>query len=371
MSINADTIWLEINLGAIRRNVERLGRIAGKPVMAVVKANAYGHGLVEVSHAALEGGASRLCVARFEEALALRRAGVEAPILVMGSTAPEHAADSARLNISLAVFRPEAVWEYGQVMAAEKTQLNLHVKVDTGMGRLGVFPEEAPDLVKNVGQYRNLQAEGLFTHFACADAAETETTDRQIAKFDGVVRRLEQNGLRPAMVHAANSAAILKYPQAAYDAVRPGISVYGLHPSSQVRLPDDFEPALTWKSRIVSLKVMPPGSGIGYGHRYTTTGYERIGVVPVGYADGFRRRMGNVALVNGTRIRQAGGLCMDQTMFSLDSVPDAKPGDEVVLLGRQGGEQLSAEEIGSAWDTINYEVVCGLAARVPRYYFDE
>lgn len=371
MNTNADTVWLEINLGAIRRNIHRLHQISGRPVMAVVKANAYGHGLLEVSRAVLKGGAERLCVARFEEALALRLAGIDAPILVLGYTSPEHAIDSARLNISLAVFRQDTAQAYALSMVGEKHQLKLHVKVDTGMGRLGVFPEDAPEFVNQLRVTNNLLVEGLFTHFSSADDTETETTELQIAKFNNVIAGLEASGVRPGIIHASNSAGTLKYPQAAYDAVRPGIAVYGLDPSGEVPLPPEFEPALTWKTRLVSIKTLPPGSGVGYNHRYVTKGYERVGACAVGYADGLRRKLGNQALIHGIRVPQLGGMCMDQSVFALGAVPDAKPGDEVVLVGRQGDEFLSAEEVGASWGTINYDVVCGLAARVPRYYFDD
>ena len=371
MNTSADTIWLEINLGAIRRNVQRLHLISGKPVMAVVKANAYGHGLIEVSKAVLEGGAERLCVARFEEALALRLAGIDAPILVMGYTAPEHAVEAARLNVSLAVFRQDAAQAYALAMVGEPQPLRLHVKVDTGMGRLGVFPEDAATFVNQLRITKNLLVEGLFTHFSSADDIHTATTEGQIAKFDKVIADLEASGFRPSLIHAANSAGTLKYPQAAYDAVRPGIAVYGLHPSKDVPLPADFEPALTWKTRLVSIKTLPPGSGVGYNHRYITQGYEKVGACAVGYADGLRRKLGNQALIHGIRVSQLGGMCMDQSMYALDTIPDARLGDEVVLVGRQGDAFLSAEEVGASWGTINYDVVCGLAARVPRYYFDE
>ena len=371
MNNNADTVWLEINLGAIRRNVQRLAKISGKPVMAVVKANAYGHGLVEVSKAVLKGGAVRLCVARFEEARALRMAGIDAPVLVLGFTSPEHAADAARLNISLALFRHDAAFAYARVMASEREPLKLHVKVDTGMGRLGLFPDDVAEFVNQVRVEKNLFVEGLFTHFACADEVQTVTTETQLARFNRVIQDLASFGFRPNIIHAANSAAALKFPQAGFDAVRPGIAVYGLDPSDEVTLPADFEPALTWKTRITSLKTLPPNSGIGYNARYVTRGYEKIGVCAVGYADGLRRRLGNIALLHGRRINQVGGMCMDQSMYQLDNVPDVMLGDEVVLLGKQGDERISAEEIGRSWGTNNYEVVCGLTARVPRYYFDE
>ncbi len=180
---------------------------------------------------------------------------------------------------------------------------------------------------------------------------------------------------RPAcvlkLVHAANSAAALQYPETRYDMVRCGIAIYGLHPSAEVPLPDTFCPALSWKAQLCSVKYFPAKHGIGYGHRYTTQSRERIGVVPVGYADGFRRRVGNFALIRGKRVKVAGGVCMDQVMLRLDEVPEAQIGDEVVLIGRQGAEQITAEELGREWNTVNYDVVCGLQARVPRLYLNE
>lgn len=371
MDIRAETIWLEINLGAIRRNVARLKKIAGKPVMAVVKANAYGHGMVEVSKVALKGGAERLCVARFEEALALRKAGIEVPLLVMGFTEPQHAVDAAHLGISLALFRQDAAMAYEEALSGESHALLVHVKVDTGMGRLGVFPEEAAGFIHQLRHLQHVQVEGLFTHFSSADETDTAVTERQIAKFNRAITDLAEDGFRPALIHASNSAGILRYPQAAYDAVRPGIAIYGLQPSEEVLLPSDFEPALTWKTRLASIKILPPGSGVGYGQTYITRAAEKVGTCAVGYADGLRRRTGNQVLIDGKRVHQLGSVCMDQSMYALDEVPEAKPGDEVVLIGSQGEQRLSAEEVGASWGTINYEVVCGLAARIPRYYFDD
>jgi len=256
-------------------------------------------------------------------------------------------------------------------MSCERETLKVYVKVDTGMGRLGLFPGEAAEFVRQVRVEKNLMVEGLFTHFASADEVQTVTTETQLAHFNRVIQDLAGFGFRPNIIHAANSAATLKFPQAAFDAVRPGIAVYGLDPSAEVPLPADFEPALTWKTRITSLKTLPPNSGIGYNAHYVTRGNEKIGVCAVGYADGLRRRLDNIALLHGRRVNQVGGMCMDQSMYQLDGVSDVMLGDEVVLIGKQGDARISAEEIGHSWGTNNYEVVCGLSARVPRYYFDE
>jgi alanine racemase len=357
MNTDAYSIWLEINLGSIRRNIQRIAQITQKPVMAVVKANAYGHGLFEVAEAAEKAGIARLCVARLEEAVALRDSGIQAPILVLGYTSPLDVPKAMQRNISLALFNAELAPQYEEAARHSEGKLNVHIKVDTGMGRLGIFPENAVDFVAQVAKMGSINIEGLFTHFASADEPLKTTTDDQIGRFNKVLDELASIGIRPAIIHADNSAGSLYYAKAWYDAVRPGNAIYGLNPSAEAPLPEGFEPALTWKTRLTSVKTLPPGSGVSYNHRYIT--------------DGLRRKLDNIALVNGHRVKQVGIVCMDQTMWQLDNVPDAKVGDEVVLIGKQGNERITAEEVADGWNTINYEVVCGLSARVPRYYFDE
>jgi alanine racemase len=371
MTFENQTIWLEINLGAIRRNIQRIHTLTNRQVMPVVKANAYGHGLVEVSKTALKAGVERLCVARIEEALKLRAAGILSPVLVMGYTSSERVPDALQNGISLMANTPELAREYHRIAKQEKGRLCVHMKVDTGMGRLGVFPEDGLEFGKLIGRLDGLIFEGLFTHFASADEPKKDTTLAQITKFDRVISDLDGVGIRPQVIHAANSAASLYFPGAWYDAVRPGIAIYGLHPSPDASLPADFEPALTWKCKLASVKDLAAGSGIGYNHRYVASKQERIGVAAVGYADGLRRRLGNIALVNGKRVEQAGGMCMDQSMWRLGQLPGVKVGDEMVLIGKQGQGQITAEEIGELWGTVNYDVVCGLTDRVPRFYFDE
>ncbi len=368
MNMDAYSTWLEIDLGAIQDNVRSLARISGVKVMAVVKANAYGHGLVPAGQAAQKGGAAWLGVARIEEALALRQAGLILPILVLGYTAPERVGEALHERISLAVFDLELGRAYAAATRAAGISLPVHVKIDSGMGRLGVFPEHGLEFLRQLSQLPGLVLEGLFTHFPCADDAERETTTAQIACFSALVQQVSDAGLRPALVHAANSATMLYYPQGRFDMVRCGISIYGLHPSSETPLPGGVRPALAWKAHLSSVKTMPANSGISYNYRYRTSRAERIGVVACGYADGFRRRLGNFVLVHGRRVNVVGGVCMDQFMLQLDEVPQARIGDEVVLIGRQGDAVITAEDLGLAWGTNNYEVVCGLTARVPRIY---
>lgn len=371
MNFDQQTIWLEIDLGAIRRNIQRIQTLTKRPVMAVLKANAYGHGLIEVSKTAVKAGAAWLCLARVEEAIRLREAGITVPILVMGYTQPDRVPDAIEHKISLMVNNQELAQAYHLAAKQVKGKVSVHAKVDTGMGRLGVLYEDAVDFGRQIASLNHLFFEGIFTHFACADEPGKPITDLQIRRFDRVLAGLKSYGVHPKMVHAANSAASIYFPHARYDAVRPGIAIFGLHPSAEAKLPEDFEAALSWKCRIASVKTFPPGSGISYGHQYYTTQTERIAAASIGYADGFRRRMGNIALINGQRVKQAGKICMDQSMWRLPDDSPAKAGDEMVLIGRQGDERITAEEQGSMWETVNYEVVCGLTDRVPRFYLNE
>ncbi len=362
------TTWLEIDLGAIQNNIRQLHKIAGVPVMAVVKANGYGHGLVEVAQAASRAGAGWCGVARIEEALTLRSKNIDLPILVMGYTDPKFVQQAVQNQVSLCIYDLDVARAYAEKVRPGQGLLRVHAKFDTGMGRLGIFPEIGIDFIEKLRGISGLEIEGIFTHMARADECDRQTTLWQLERFQTLIDALHSKGLRPRLVHAANSASTLFYPQARHDLVRCGISIYGLHPSVETPNPPGFKPALTWKTRLTSVKDRPAGHGISYNHRYMTQKRERIGVIPVGYADGFRRRLGNLALVHGRRVLTVGTVCMDQTMIQSDEIPEAKLGDEVVLLGQQAEETISAEEIALAWGTNNYEVVCGLANRLPRIY---
>lgn len=370
MDINACSTWIEVDLGAIRQNVSLLRQITGITIMAVVKANAYGHGLVDTARAALAGGAGWCGVARLEEALTLRQAGIQAPILVTGYTAEDRLAEAVGSNVSLTVYAPEQAEIFSKAAQSFKGGLKVHAKIDTSMGRLGVFPEDGLQFIRQLNRLPGMQVEGVFTHFASADEPRNPSTDVAIDRFQRLLDELNAANLCPPLVHAGNSATALYYPRARFDLVRCGISIYGLHPSAEALLPEGFRAALAWKARLTSKKTLPPGHGVGYNARYVTTRHESIGTVSVGYADGFRRRLGNFTLVNGQRAPVVGGVCMDQCMLQLDQVPEARIGDEVVLIGPQKDAFITAEEVAAAWGTVNYDVVCGLAARVPRFYLD-
>jgi alanine racemase len=370
MQSDGYTSWLEIDLGAIKSNIRQLKEIAGVPLMAVVKANGYGHGMIEAAQAARDAGAAWCGVARIDEALALRQSGLKLPVLVMGFTPTDRVAEAVQNDISLTVYDLEYARQYAEQVRGCGGVLKVHVKFDSGMGRLGLFPEDGLEFIQKLVDIQGLELEGVFTHMARADETDPQTTLAQIGRFQKLVDQLDACQLRPRSVHAANSASTLYFPQARYNLVRCGISIYGLHPSAEAPNPGTFRPALTWKARLTSVKYLPAGHGVSYGHRYFTPRRERIGAVSVGYADGFRRRLGNFALVRGVRVNVVGTVCMDQCMVQLDEVSEAQIGDEVVLLGSQGDAAITAEEIGAAWGTINYEVVCGLANRLQRIYYE-
>jgi len=360
--------WLDIDLGAIQRNTARLRDRCRAEVMAVVKAGGYGHGAAPAARAAQRGGAAWIGTARLEEGLELRRQGVEGAVLILGFTAAERVAEALEARLSLTVWSLDQLEAAGAAASATGLRAAVHVKVDSGMNRIGLLPNGAVEFVRRATETAGVTCQGVYTHFACADAADRRPTEKQQAAFSGVVEALQAAGLRPEWVHAANSAGALAYPEARWDMVRSGVGLYGMHPSPEVPLPDEFEAALQWKCRLTLVKVVPPGQGVSYGHAYTTRGEERLGTVSVGYADGFRRVDGNLVLVGGRRVPVVGRVCMDQCLVLLDSVPEARAGDEVVLLGSQGEERITAEEIGARWGTINYEVTCGITERVARVY---
>jgi len=360
--------WMAVDLEAIKENVRYFLDRSRVRVMAIVKANAYGHGAVPVARAALEAGATWCGVARVNEALELRQAGLDCPILLLGYTPEARYEEMIKQRVSMTVWDIKQIATISGVSSRLNQEARLHLKVDTGMSRLGVNPVEVTGLLQEVQALPNIHMEGLFTHFACADEADSTPTDIQEELFHELLAKLKDAGIHAPVVHAANSAASLTRPSIYFNCVRVGIAMYGLHPSSECPLPSIFRPALMWKSVLSQVKTLRPGRGISYGHEYITSREERIGTVPVGYADGFRRVLGNQVLVGGRKVPVVGRVTMDQIMVQLDSVPDAFAGDEVVLLGAQGGESISAEEIAARWGTINYEVTSGIAHRVPRIY---
>jgi alanine racemase len=362
------TSWVETDLNAIEKNIRLISHITQSDIMAVVKANGYGHGAIPVAESALRGGATWCAVSQVEEAIVLRQSGLNCPLLVLGFTPSTKLSEAIKQDISLTFWSKkqlQAIMKSAQAMGRKS---KVHLRVDTGMGLLGAQPEAVEDIVRLAHELEGVQLEGMFTNFARADEPEKDTTSAQFNTFLDLQSRLESAGLRPPIVHAANSAATFVNPETHLDLVRIGSAMYGFHSSPECLLPEGFFPALTWKTQLCQIKTLPPGRGLSYGHVYITQRNEAIGTLPIGYADGLRSIDGNNVLIRGREVPVVGRVSMDQCLVQLDNVPEAEVGDEVVLIGRQGEMQISAEEVAQRWNAINYEVTCSISARVPRLY---
>lgn len=363
--------WAEIDLGAIRENIAKFQQYLQKPtkIMAVVKANAYGHGAVEVARVAIEAGVDHLAVALLDEAIALRQAGIRIPILVLGWVRPQDVNKAAHYDITLTVF--QASWLL-EALAYSTSSLRLHLKIDTGMGRIGVRDmREAEAILSFIEQHNRVTLEGVYTHFATADEDEGDFFLAQQKRFEQWLTWLSKRGERPEVIHASNSAGALRIPHKSYHYVRLGIAMYGLEPSVEMTLPFSLHQAFSLHSRLIHVKQLPPGEPISYGATYRTSGWEWIGTIPIGYADGWIRKLANSAevLVDGERAPVVGRICMDLCMVRLPR--KMKVGTKVTLIGEQGNEKISVAEIAEKLDTITYEVPCMIAARVPRIYVSQ
>ncbi len=379
--MHEDLIWAEIDRGAIAHNVRELRRITHprSRLLVAVKADAYGHGAAEVSRTVLAHGASHLGVARLAEGAELRRRGITAPILIFGYTPVEQTGLLCDLRLTPAVYSLESARKIAAVLRLRNQHLPVHIKVDTGMGRLGVPSQplrldQGPTAVEeilSIAGLEEIRLEGIFTHFASSDDADKRFAHQQFSRFQELVRQLQDAGLHIPICHAANSGAIIDLPETHLDMVRAGIAVYGLFPSDHVdRTRLDLRPAMSLKARIIHLKTVPAGTAISYGSTYRTAAPATIATVPAGYGDGYDRRLSNrgCMLVRGRRAPIAGRVCMDLTMLDVSHIPDVQVGDEVVLMGRQGGETISADELAALLRTINYEVVTRVMARVARRF---
>ena len=364
--------WAEIDLDAIAFNVRAFKRHVGERVeiFAVVKANAYGHGAVPVARAAIEAGATRLAVHRAIEGMELRRAGLAAPILVMGYTPPSGAEMIVRHDLTPSLITRE----FAEAVSAEAARMSkvipLHVKVDTGMSRYGLMPGEVVDFVRGLAALPGVKLEGLFTHFATADSADPTHIRRQLDTFRRVVTAVESAGIHIPLHHAANSAATLRLLEAHLDAVRIGIAMYGMAPSDEWPPVFEIHPALTLKSRVSRVCVLPPGSGVSYGRTFVTQRETPVALVPVGYGDGYHRILSNKSsvLIHGQRAPMLGRVCMDQFVVDITGIGGVRQDDEVVLVGRQGEAEIRAEAVAKLAGTINYEVTTSLLPRVVRVY---
>lgn len=371
--------WVEVNLQAIAHNARRLAQIAAPAeLMAMVKANAYGHGAIPCAQAALHGGAKWLGVYTIGEGIELRQAGITAPILVVGPTMPELARAGVEHNLTLTIFSMDGAQAISDAAREFNTRARVHIKVDTGMARLGVFSEHALDFARAVHELPNIEIDGVFTHFAMADTPDAfgikgwgnAYTQQQLEKFRGVIASLETAGIAPRYRHCANSPAAVHLAEARFNLVRAGILLYGLDPSPEMPRPSDFIPALSFKTKIALIKQVPAGTYVSYGCTFRAERPTRLAVIMIGYADGFRRKPTNYGevLIHGKRAPIAGRVCMDQTMIDVTDIDDVQVGDEVVLIGRQGPAEISAEEVGEKLGTNNYETIATISARLERRY---
>lgn len=369
--------WIEIDHGAIANNVRKLKRRLSPAtrLMGVVKANAYGHGLVECARTIVHSGANALAVATLGEALAVRAGGIDAPVLVLGYTPVWQARQAAEHKVTLTLFDAETAVGYAEAAALAGIPLSVHVKVNTGMNRLGMEPENVLELLEALHSLPTLHGEGIFTHFATSDEMDKSEAYRALALFAQVLSALSARGLRPPLAHCANSAALLTMPESHLDMARAGIALYGLDPDvNECPLPDGFRPVLTWKAIVSQVRWLHDGDAVSYGREYIADHAIPEGVIPVGYADGFPRRPYNwgYVLVGGQPAPILGRVCMDQCVVDL-SAPQlvnggVQQGDEVVLIGKQGDREIRAEDAAAHVQTNNYDIVSRILSRVPRVH---
>ena len=362
--------WMEVDLEAIAHNVRQMKQIIGPEVaiLAVLKADAYGHGAITVARTAINNGVSYCGVASINEAVRLRDGGINTPILVLGYTPPWLARKAILEDITLTLYDADIARALSRAAIDLQRTATVHIKVDTGMGRLGLLPEQVVPFIEEIRGLPGLDLAGIFSHFSVADDPSLEYTRQQLSRFQEVLDSLAEIDVFFRTIHCANSAATLRLPESRFNTVRLGLVMYGLQPSPYVNLPAGFRPALTWKTTVAQVKTLPQGSYVSYGNTYQTQSEETIAVIPVGYADGFRRAptRWQAVLVRDQRAPIVGRVCMDQTMINVSHISNTRVGDEVVLIGRQGEDEISAEEVADWLGTINYEVVSEILARVPR-----
>ncbi|EGO64286.1 alanine racemase [Acetonema longum] len=366
--------FAQINLAAIRHNLQQVKQTIapGVRIIAVVKSNAYGHGAVPVSRALLEAGADSLAVALPEEGVQLREAGIQAPILVLGMFLPEQAGLYVEYDLTAAVVTERCLTALAEAARRKTSYATVMVKLDTGMGRIGIFPSQLLSFLEMIKQRKELRLAGMFTHLACADAANKDHACSQLAIFQSSVQQAREHNILLPLVSAANSATIIDLPPGHCSAVRPGIILYGLPPSHEMQQHLNLKPAMELKTRVVYVKHVPANTSVSYGYTYSTSQPTWLATLPLGYGDGYNRHLSNKAqvLIGGKRRPVVGRVCMDQIIVDIGDTCDVKIGDEAVLFGRQGAEEISIAELADLSGTISYELLCAISARVPRIYVD-
>jgi alanine racemase len=362
--------WAEVNLGNLGYNFRQIKKHLNPEtlVMVTVKADAYGHGLLPVAKRLVREGVDFLGVASIDEGIKLRESGIIKPILILGIILKEDIAPVFKYNLTPTVCDLDLARALNNKAKSLGRSINIHIKVDTGMGRIGVLHQDAFVLVRKISAFKHLNLEGLFTHFAFADV-DQDFTLHQARLLEGLVNKLKQEGIHIALIHAANSMGVIDCKNAHFNMVRPGLVIYGLYPKQNLKI--HLKPVLSLKTRVVYAKNVPAGYGVSYGHAYITKKSSKIVTLPIGYGDGYPRNLSNIApvLIRGRRFKVSGRICMDQIMVDVGRVP-VGVGEEVVLIGKQLRNTVSAEELASKSGTIPYEIACGLGSRIPRVYID-
>jgi len=367
-------VWAEINLDNLAHNIKEVRRVIDKDTLitAVVKANAYGHGSIEAAKVFLKNGADRLAVSKISEAIELRRAGINAPILILGYTPDCYHNIVVENDIIETIYTIESAKSLSLAAIESNKVATIHIKIDSGMCRLGFRPvEESLLLIEEISKLPNLKIEGIFTHFAKADEVDKSFTKIQFDRFKWVIDNLKDRGIDIPIAHVSNSAAIIDLKEYNLDMVRSGIMMYGLYPSNEVNKKKvELKPAMTLKVKISNVKEVPSGTGISYGQTFVTTRKSKIATIPIGYADGYSRLLTSKAevAVKGKRVPVVGKICMDQCMIDVTDVEDVQIGDEVILFGDGANSSPHINEIAEALGTVNYEIICLVGRRVPRIY---
>lgn len=372
----------EVHLSNLRHNVQALRSLLQPDVrlMAVVKADAYGHGALPCTQAVLEAGADTLGVGIVAEGIELREQGIQAPLQVLVGIFPDEADDLIQHHLTTTLHSRKLAEILSQRAGHFGKEAGVHIKIDTGMGRLGVAPDELPGLVEFITGLKNIRIDSIFTHFSSADDEDPGFTQNQIERFGSALEQLKKAKFKIPLAHCANSAALLQFPESQFGLVRPGIALYGALPAPSLRpvvnslsannKSFSLRPVMQWKTRILTLNSLPKGSPVSYGQKFVTARDSRIATLPVGYADGLERLLTHrmQVLVRGHKVPQVGTICMDMCMIDVTDVEEAQEGDEVVLFGQQGGESITADEMALQAQTIPYEILCGVGKRVPRVY---
>ncbi|MFN4953189.1 MAG: alanine racemase [Aphanizomenon sp.] len=365
--------WVEIDLGALSHNVQQLVKFLSPrtQLMAVVKADAYGHGAVTVAKTALEAGASWLGVATVPEGIQLREEGIKAPVLILGAiNTPEQIQASANWQLQPTLCSPKQALEFSNTLENinNHSSLPVHIKLDTGMSRLGTNWQEAADFVQLVQGLPHLDIISIYSHLATADSADVTVMLEQHKRFEEAIVQIKAKGIKIPSLHLANSAATLTDSRLHYDMVRVGLAIYGVYPATHLQNQIKLQPVLQLKARVTQVKIIAAGTGVSYGHNYNAYEEMRLAVVGIGYADGVPRHLSNQmqVLIRGQRVSQIGAITMDQIMLNVDSIPDLQEGEIVTLLGEQGQEQISVDDWANLLKTISWEILCGFKHRLPR-----